>query len=197
MSNWTTNDIPDQTGKLVVITGATGGLGYETALALASKGADVVLTGRNDKKGAEALARIRAVYPAARLSYETLDLGSLKSVAAFAARFVAAHDHLDVLVNNGGVMMPPTRQTTADGFELQFGTNYLSHFALTAQLYAATDPHAENGTYYGPTGLFEIKGAPGKVGMAGKAKDLAVAARLWTVSEQLTGVHYPALSRAA
>ena len=67
MSNWTTNDIPDQTGKLVVITGATGGLGYETALALASKGADVVLTGRNDKKGAEALARIRAVYPAARL----------------------------------------------------------------------------------------------------------------------------------
>lgn len=134
MSGWTTNDIPDQTGKLAVITGATGGLGYETALALAGKGAEVVLTGRSDNKGAAALTAIWAKYPAAKVSYETLDLGSLNSVADFATRFSAAHGHLDLLINNGGVMAPPTRKTTTDGFELQFGTNHLSHFALTAHL---------------------------------------------------------------
>ena len=131
---FTVADIPDQSGKLAVITGATGGLGYETALALAGAGATVVLTGRNAQKGADALARIRAVHPGADISYDTLDLGSLASVADFARRFSAAHDHLDILVNNAGVMAPPKRQVTADGFELQFGTNYLCHFALTAEL---------------------------------------------------------------
>lgn len=131
---FTVHDIPDQTGKLAVITGATGGLGYETALALAGAQATVVLTGRNPQKGADALARIRTIHPHADISYETLDLTRLASVEDFARRFSAAHDRLDILVNNAGVMMPPTRQTTADGFELQFETNYLSHFALTARL---------------------------------------------------------------
>jgi len=131
---FTVHDIPDQTGTLAVITGATGGLGYETALALAGAQATVVLTGRNPEKGADALVRIRAIHPHADISYETLDLSSLASVEDFARRFAAAHDHLDLLVNNAGVMMPPTRQTTADGFELQFETNYLGHFALTARL---------------------------------------------------------------
>lgn len=131
---FTVHDIPDQTGKLAVITGATGGLGYETALALAGAQATVVLTGRNPQKGADALARIRAIHPHADISFELLDLTGLASVEDFARSFSAAHDHLDLLVNNAGVMMPPTRQTTADGFELQFETNYLSHFALTARL---------------------------------------------------------------
>ncbi|MGA7777003.1 MAG: oxidoreductase [Paraburkholderia sp.] len=134
MAHWTTNDIQSQSGRRVVITGATGGLGYETALALASAGAEVVLTGRNETKGNAALAAIRARYPRASISYQHLDLASLASVREFAERFTRAHDALDLLVNNAGVMMPPMRKETMDGFELQFGTNYLGHFALTAQL---------------------------------------------------------------
>lgn len=306
MSGWTIDDIPNQAGRLAVITGATGGLGFETALALAGKGAEVVLTGRNAEKGADALARIHARHPGAAISYDTLDLASLASVADFAARFAATHDRLDLLVNNGGVMIPPTRKTTADGFELQFGTNFLSHFALTArllpllraadaprvvtvsslahrrgrinfddlqaqrsyrpfryyaqskladlmfalelqrrsdregwrlmslsahpgwsttellnnglgtdslavrvshlaapifaqgpaegalpQLYAATAPEAEKAGYYGPRDLFEMKGPVSKAHVAPRARDTAVAAQLWAVSERLTGVHYP------
>ncbi len=127
-------DLPDLSGKLAVITGATGGLGYETALALAGAKASVVVTGRNAQKGAKALAAIRAVHPKADISYETLDLGTLATVAEFADSFAARHRSIDILVNNAGVMAPPQRQTTPDGFELQFGTNYLSHFALTARL---------------------------------------------------------------
>jgi NAD(P)-dependent dehydrogenase (short-subunit alcohol dehydrogenase family) len=134
MSGWTTADIPSQYGKTAVITGATGGLGYETALALASAGATVVLTGRSDAKGRTALEWIRAQFPKARISYETLDLASLASVADFAARFAAAYPSLDLLINNAGVMALPKRQVTADGFEMQLGTNYLGHYALTANL---------------------------------------------------------------
>jgi NAD(P)-dependent dehydrogenase (short-subunit alcohol dehydrogenase family) len=134
MSGWTTADIPPQGGKTAVITGATGGLGYETALALAGAGATVVLTGRSDAKGRAALEWIRAQFPKASISYETLDLASLASVADFAARFAAAHTSLDLLINNAGVMALPQRQTTAEGFEMQLGTNYLSHYALTARL---------------------------------------------------------------
>jgi NAD(P)-dependent dehydrogenase (short-subunit alcohol dehydrogenase family) len=131
---WTAEDIPSQKDKVAVITGATGGLGYETALALAGAGAEVVLTGRNADKGKAALANIRTAYPGAALSYETLDLASLASVKAFAERCAQHHRALDLLINNGGVMAPPTRYTTIDGFELQFATNYLSHYSLTAQL---------------------------------------------------------------
>ena len=134
MTDWSTADIPPLDGKTAVITGATGGLGYETALALAGAGATVVLTGRNDLKGRNALQAIRARFPSAKVFYETLDLASLASITDFAGRFAASHAALDILVNNAGVMALPTRQTTADGFEMQFGTNYLGHYALTARL---------------------------------------------------------------
>jgi NAD(P)-dependent dehydrogenase (short-subunit alcohol dehydrogenase family) len=134
MTDWTSADIPSQDGKTAIITGATGGLGFETALALAGAGATVVLTGRNDAKGRHAIDKIRGQFPNAKLSYETLDLASLASVADFATRFAATHASLDLLINNAGVMALPTRQTTADGFEMQFGINYLGHYALTARL---------------------------------------------------------------
>ena len=134
MSAWTTHDIPPQSGKFALVTGATGGLGYETALALADAGADVILAGRNEQKGRDALQAIRKSVPSARLHFETLDLADLASVAEFSARIADRYPRVDVLVNNAGVMALPRRQTTRDGFETQFGTNYLGHFALTAQL---------------------------------------------------------------
>jgi NAD(P)-dependent dehydrogenase (short-subunit alcohol dehydrogenase family) len=136
MTDWSTADIPPLNGRTAVITGATGGLGHETALALAGAGATVVLTGRSDAKGRVALQAIRDRFPNASIEYENLDLAKLASVADFAARFAAGHASLDLLVNNAGVMALPARQTTADGFEMQFGTNYLGHYALTAHLLA-------------------------------------------------------------
>lgn len=308
MANWTIGDIPRQTGSLAVITGATGGLGFETALGLAGAGADVVLTGRNAQKGQTALDKIRAQHPGASIHYAHLDLASLASVRQFAEQFAGEHGALDLLINNAGVMMPPKRQTTSDGFELQFGTNYLGHFALTGRLlpllragrqprvvnlssnahkigaaihfddlqwqrrykpwpayaqsklamlmfalelqrrsdangwgvlsnaahpgyartdliangpgdsgllqmlnrvtfeplasqsaadgalptlFAATAPEAKPGGYYGPSGLFEMKGPPGEAQVARHAQDKAVAARLWEVSEALTNSRWP------
>ena len=132
--NWSIADIPSQAGKLAVVTGATGGLGYETALGLAQAGAEVILAGRNEAKGADAVRRILAVAPGAKVRFGMVDLASLASVAAFAKDLLAQGRPIDILVNNAAVMATPTRQTTKDGFELQLGTNYLSHFALTAQL---------------------------------------------------------------
>jgi NAD(P)-dependent dehydrogenase (short-subunit alcohol dehydrogenase family) len=134
MTDWTIADIPSQHGNTAVVTGATGGLGFETALALAGAGATVVLTGRNDAKGRQAIEKIHGQFPNAPISYETLDLANLASVADFATRFAASHGSLDLLINNAGVMALPKRQTTADGFETQFGINYLGHYALTARL---------------------------------------------------------------
>jgi NAD(P)-dependent dehydrogenase (short-subunit alcohol dehydrogenase family) len=134
MTDWSTADIPPLNGRTAVITGATGGLGYETALALAGAGAKVVLTGRNDAKGRDALRNIRGQFPNAAIVYDTLDLANLASVADFAARYAAAHASLDLLINNAGVMALPRRQVTSDGFEMQLGTNYLGHYALTAHL---------------------------------------------------------------
>jgi NAD(P)-dependent dehydrogenase (short-subunit alcohol dehydrogenase family) len=134
MTGWSTADIPPLNGKTAVITGATGGLGYETALALAGAGAAVVLTGRNEAKGLLALQAIRSQFPNAKIAYENLDLANLASVADFSRRFAATHASLDLLVNNAGVMALPKRQATSDGFEMQFGTNYLGHYALTAHL---------------------------------------------------------------
>ena len=133
MFEWTAANIPDQTGKFAIVTG-TGGLGYETALELASRGAEVVLAGRNRAKGDKSVAKIHAEVPAAKISFEELDLASLDSIAVFADRMKASHRALDTLINNAGVMSPPERKTSADGFELQFGTNHLGHFALTAHL---------------------------------------------------------------
>ena len=133
MADWTINDIPSQAGRLAVVTG-TGGLGYETALALAGAGAAVIVAGRSETKGQDALRRIRAQHPHAAVSFAALDLASLDSVAAFAETFAAAHRRLDLLINNAGVMALPERQETADSFEMQLGTNYLGHFALTGHL---------------------------------------------------------------
>jgi len=304
MTNWTIADIPPQRGKLAVVTGATGGLGYQTALGLAQAEAEVVLTGRNDAKGREAISKIRKQLPDAKISFEALDLANLASVADFAQRFATAHSSLDLLINNAGVMALPTRQTTADGFEMQFGTNYLGHYALTAQLlpllrgahqprvvnlssiahrtgfihfsdlqgerlyspwkaynqsklamlmfalelqrrsdaagwklmsnashpgwartdlfangpgfglislasqfaaplfsqsaesgalptlFAATSPQAEGGGYYGPNGLYELKGPPAPARIMPQAMDKAGAGKLWDVSQHLTGVSF-------
>ncbi|MGY3123053.1 NAD(P)-dependent dehydrogenase (short-subunit alcohol dehydrogenase family) [Bradyrhizobium sp. S3.14.4] len=134
MTDWSTADIPSLSGKTAVVTGATGGLGYETAMALAGAGAIVILTGRNDAKGLRAIEGICERFPNALIAYEHLDLASLASVADFTRRFAASNEQLDLLINNAGVMALPKRQQTEDGFEMQLGTNYLGHYALTAQL---------------------------------------------------------------
>ena len=133
MTKWTAADIPDQTGRTAVITGANTGLGYETAAALAGRGARVVLAVRNLEKGKQAVARITAATPGAEVELQELDLTSLESVRAAAARLRSGHDRIDLLINNAGVMYTP-RSTTKDGFELQFGTNHLGHFAFTGLL---------------------------------------------------------------
>ncbi len=130
---WTEDDIPSQVGRVAVVTG-TGGLGYQSALGLARAGAEVIVAGRNPQKGDVAVGDIRARVPHAKVSFELLDLADLKSIAAFGARTRARRQSLDLLVNNAGVMIPPRRLATADGFELQFGTNFLGPFALTSEL---------------------------------------------------------------
>jgi NAD(P)-dependent dehydrogenase (short-subunit alcohol dehydrogenase family) len=133
MPNWTTADIPDQTGRTAIITGANTGLGYETAVALAGQGARVVLAVRNLDKGKQAATRIAEAHPGATVELQELDLTSLASIRAAAEQLRADHDRIDLLINNAGVMWTP-KSTTADGFELQFGTNHLGHFALTGLL---------------------------------------------------------------
>jgi NAD(P)-dependent dehydrogenase (short-subunit alcohol dehydrogenase family) len=133
MSGWETDRIPDQSGRIAVITGANSGLGLVTAGELARKGALVVLACRNMDKGATALAEVERAASGAAPELEELDLASLSSVRSFADRFRATHDHLELLINNAGVMASP-RRYTADGFELHFGTNHLGHFLLTQLL---------------------------------------------------------------
>jgi NAD(P)-dependent dehydrogenase (short-subunit alcohol dehydrogenase family) len=307
MPPWTLSDIPPQSGKLAAVTGATGGLGYETALALAQAGAEVILLGRSDEKGRIAIDRITRLVPSAKLRFENIDLASLASVRHGAARILAQNRPLDLLVNNAGVMNPPKRRTTIDGFELQLATNHLSHFLLTSlllpllrrsphprvvnvsssaarmgsihfddlqsqrrykgfsvysqsklanllftfelqrrsdahgwnlisdaahpgyaltdliangpgnesllnrigplllapflsqsaaagalpTLYAATSPNAKPSGYYGPDGPFELKGNVRPAHIPAKAKDTAVAQRLWDVSNQLTAAKWP------
>lgn len=134
--SWSVADIPDQTGRTAVVTGANGGLGLETARALAAAGAKVVMAARNQEKTAEAEAQIRGGAPDASLEIVELDLGSLASVRAAAEQIIAGHETIEILVNNAGVMGIPERQTS-DGFEMQFGVDHLGHFALTAQLMPA------------------------------------------------------------
>ena len=130
---WTAKDIPDQSGRNAIVTGANSGLGLVTARELARAGASVVMACRNLDKGHAAVEQIRAAVPDAQVQLEELDLASLESVRGFAERFKATHDGLDLLINNAGVMAPPRRRTV-DGFELQFGTNHLGHFLLTTLL---------------------------------------------------------------
>jgi NAD(P)-dependent dehydrogenase (short-subunit alcohol dehydrogenase family) len=134
--SWSTADIPDQRGRTAVVTGANGGLGLSTARALAAAGADVVIAARNQERAAEAMNRIRDGVPDARLTLVELDLGSLDSVQRAAEQVLAAHETIDLLVNNAGVMGIP-QSRTADGFEMQFGVDHLGHFALTARLLPA------------------------------------------------------------
>jgi NAD(P)-dependent dehydrogenase (short-subunit alcohol dehydrogenase family) len=295
---WTAADVPDQQGRIALVTGANSGLGLETSAVLARRGATVVLACRDQAKGAAAARRIGG-----RTELLELDLASLESVRAAAEQVRERYDRLDLLINNAGVMAPP-RQTTADGFELQFGTNHLGHFAFTGlvldllrdvpgsrvvvlssfghrlarhgidfadlqserhynrvqayaqsklanlmflygllrrliaagtqtiavgahpgysatgltryvpaglrgierlaiaplaqpaergalpTLRAATDPRVMGGHYYGPDGPFEVRGWPVLKAASVAAHDEAAQDRLWTVSEELTGVHY-------
>jgi len=297
MPRWTAKNIPDQTGRRVIVTGANTGIGFEAARVLASKGAHVTLACRSLDKGQAAATRILSETPDAKVALERLDLADLRDVAAFAERYAAGADRLDVLILNAGVMVPPASKT-AQGFELQLGVNHLGHFALTGALLplvratagsrivvlsstaarigaihfddlnfekrgyspwpaygqsklanqlfarelqrrlraagssvlvtmahpgwtatdlqrtsnlasffnplfamkppqgalptlrAATDPSAAGGDYFGPDGLSQVRGYPTRVPMVKQALDDAVAARLWQVSEELTGVRF-------
>jgi NAD(P)-dependent dehydrogenase (short-subunit alcohol dehydrogenase family) len=133
MRNWTAEQIPDQRGRVVIVTGANTGIGFETAAALAANNATVVMACRNRSKAEDAIVRIRERTPDAALEFIELDLASLASVERFAEAFAERHDRLDLLINNAGVMIPPFGHTE-DGFELQFGCNHLGHFALTGRL---------------------------------------------------------------
>jgi NAD(P)-dependent dehydrogenase (short-subunit alcohol dehydrogenase family) len=134
--SWSTADIPDQHGRTAVVTGANGGLGLETARALAAKGAHVVMAARNQEKAAAAVDDIRTGAPQASLEVVALDLGSQASVRTAAEQILSAHDRVDLLVNNAGVMGIPESKTI-DGFEMQFGVDHLGHWALTALLLPA------------------------------------------------------------
>ncbi|HEY6692790.1 MAG TPA: oxidoreductase [Solirubrobacteraceae bacterium] len=133
---WTAADIPDQTGRTAVVTGANGGLGLETARALAAAGAHVVMAARNPEKADAAIADIKRTVSDPSLELVALDLASQASIRAAAERILAAHERIDILVNNAGVMGIPERRTE-DGFEMQLGVNHLGHFALTALLMPA------------------------------------------------------------
>jgi NAD(P)-dependent dehydrogenase (short-subunit alcohol dehydrogenase family) len=302
MAHWTTADIPDQSGRVAVVTGANSGLGYQTALALARTGAHVILACRDPRRGNAALDRLRVAVPKASAELGRLDLADLDSVR----RFADTVESLDLLINNAGVMALPSRRTTAQGFEMQVGTNHLGHFALTGlllsrltnrpgarvvtvssglhrygrladlddpqserkygtwrayglsklanilffteldrrlraanqparslgahpgyaatnlqsagpkadgvtlltrlgdlgtrffaqsdamgalpSLRAATDPDAQGGEFYGPSGFLGQRGYPDRVSYSSAGHDVAAAQRLWTESERLTGV---------
>ncbi len=301
-AKWTAADVPDQSGRVAVVTGANSGIGYEAAAVLAGKGARVVVAVRNLDKGKDAIDTIARSHPGADVTLQELDLSSLASVRSAADDLRAAYPRIDLLINNAGVMYTP-RQTTRDGFELQFGTNHLGHFALTGLLLdsllpvegsrvvvvgsiahniqggihfddlqwersynrvaaygqsklanlmfayelqrrlatrsaptiavsahpglantelmrhipgaglpgvkqlaglvtnsppvgalgtlrAATDPAVQGGQYYGPSGFRELVGHPVLVQSNKKSHDVAVQERLWTVSEELTGVKF-------
>ncbi|GAA4329372.1 SDR family oxidoreductase [Mucilaginibacter gynuensis] len=304
IKNWTTSQIPLRNSGLALITGSTEGIGYEDAVALSSSGWDVIMMGRNAQKGADAIAKIKQANPKTKVSFEKIDLADLSSISAFASRMISKGQAIDLLINNAGVMTPPKRLETADGFELQFGTNHIGHFALTAQLlpllckspyarvvtvssvanragkinfddlqstssynpskaysqsklanlmfalelqrqsekhhwgitsiashpgvsrtnllitgagrwsgpgimrtflpflfqptahgalptlYAATSPEAKGGAYYGPNKMTETRGFPAIAKIPSQAEDENVAAKLWEVSQELSGVDF-------
>jgi len=130
---WTAENIPSQIGKVVIVTGSSSGIGLEAARVLVNKGAEVIIAVRNKEKGKKAVDRIKAQNAEAKVKLMILDLADLNSVSKFVKEFKNEYSKLDILINNAGVMMPPYNKTK-DGFELQFGTNHLGHFALTGQL---------------------------------------------------------------
>lgn len=145
-SSWTVADIADQTGKRVLITGANSGIGYYTALELARKGADIILACRDRQRGETVLADIAKQAPGTRPELAIVDLASLSSVRDFVQKELTRRRPIHVLINNAGVMAPPKRRETVDGFELQFGTNVLGHFALTMLLMPALEQAAIEST---------------------------------------------------
>ena len=153
---WAIDDAPRLDGKRAIVTGASGGLGYETALGLARRGAAVVLAARNPERAEAARRRILVALPDADLQFGPLDLADLGSVAAFAE--TQAEGVVDILVNNAGVMAYPTRRTTRDGHEEQFGTNYLGHFALTGRLLPALSRARDGARVVGLASLAHVKG---------------------------------------
>ena len=136
---WTAADVPGQSGRIAVVTGANSGIGFEAAAVLARRGAHTVLACRDAGKAEDAVARLSAAVPEASVSVVRLDLASLESIRTAADQILAAHDRIDLLINNAGLMWPPYGKTT-DGFELQFGTNHLGHFALTGLVLEAMLP---------------------------------------------------------
>jgi len=137
-NNWTAENIPDQSGKIIIVTGSSSGIGLEAAKVLANKNAKVIIAVRNMEKGNSAANIIRKQNNNVDLHLMEVDLADLDSIKTFAEKFKSQFDRLDILINNAGVMIPPYSKTT-DGFELQFGTNHLGHFALTAQLFELLD----------------------------------------------------------
>ena len=134
MKHWTASNIQDQRGRVAIVTGANSGIGFEAAKALALNGATVVAASRSQARGEQAVAAIRELAPGSAVELMPLDLANLVSVREFVAAILNKYDRLDLLINNAGVMMPPKREETIDGFELQFGTNHLGHLALTLPL---------------------------------------------------------------
>lgn len=133
-NNWTTNNISSQTGKTILITGANSGLGLEAATVLSGKGAKVIITARNLSKGNKAISTIKQRYPKADIELMQLDLADFNSIKKFSAEFHSKYTHLNVLINNAGIMAPPKKELTKQGFEAQFGINHLGHFLLTGLL---------------------------------------------------------------
>src|SRR6266436_3740170 len=142
-AKWTSDDMPGQQGRVAVVTGANTGLGFETAQVLAARGASVVLAVRDIEKGKRAATRIAETAAGANIMVQPLDLTSLDSIRAAADELRAKHPRIDLLINNAGVMLTP-KQTTSDGFELQFGTNHLGHFAFTGLLLDLLLPVADS-----------------------------------------------------
>jgi NAD(P)-dependent dehydrogenase (short-subunit alcohol dehydrogenase family) len=134
IKNWTASDIPKSNGGLAVVTGGTEGIGFQDVLALASSGWHVIMTGRDPKKGLESIVQVHKLYQKANVSFEKIDLADLSSIKAFGDRMQEKGRPIDLLINNAGIMTPPKRLETADGLEIQFGTNHIGHFALTAHL---------------------------------------------------------------
>lgn len=134
IKKWTAVNIPKRSEGLAVITGSTEGIGFQDALALTNAGWEVIIMGRNAQKGADAIAQIHQLNPNGKITFEKMDLADLSSIKAFSNKMISKGQAIDLLINNAGVMTPPKRLETKDGFELQFGTNHIGHFALTAGL---------------------------------------------------------------
>jgi len=206
---WTANNIPSQQGRRVVITGANSGIGFHAALELARHGAEVILPARTETKAHDAVGRIRAEVPNAKVLAEILDLADQSSVRAFAARTIQRFpgQSLDLLINNAGVMAIPTREVTVDGFERQFATNYLGPFALTAWLLPSIKPQpgsrivtvCSNAGKYGKIAFDNLQSERRYSPMFGaytqsKLADLIFALEL---QRRLTAAHSPIVSIAA